>query len=324
MGESKRLLFFDIIRVCAILLVLLWHLGSYLQISFIMNMLLGIPNVYYVYIGGIGVSLFIFISGSMLEYTYTPIKNMKGLFNFYRHRFTKIIPAYTLVWLIALTTIIFTSLNSLSYYDITTWVLDYTGLMYLRMIPDVILPNILPLGWFIGLLSILYLIFPFLSNGIKKYPYISISALFIISYGLAYYFNTNNWYSWSYVFPACRLFEFGLGIFIVQKGLYPKVTYNNANLKNLVDNIFYIYLVHQILLNLTKINIILWIIVVWYFARFVSIIDNKMQSYLWKTQTKKDQNFHHKVVDIFKCGMNKEKEDVEDLKESVSQVEKTS
>ena len=282
MGENKRLLFFDIIRTFAILLVLLWHIGSYLQIGFIINTLLGIPNFYYVYIGGIGVSIFIFISGSMLEYTYTPVKTSKELINFYLHRFSKIIPAYTFVWLIALTTIIFTSLNSLSYYDITTWVLDYTGLMYLKMTPYVVLPNILPLGWFIGLVSILYLIFPFLSYGIKKYPYIFILALFIISYGSAYYFNTNNWYSWSYVFPACRLFEFGLGIFIVQNGLYPKVSYNNADLKNVVDNIFYIFLVHQMVLNLTKINIILWAFVVWYFARFVSVIDNRMQSYLWR------------------------------------------
>ena len=91
MNSKKRLLFFDIARITAISGILLLHYCHFYNMPY--NN--GTPGTIWILnTGKAGNILFIIISGAMLEYTHSAIKNKKDLLAFYYNRFIRIVPAY--------------------------------------------------------------------------------------------------------------------------------------------------------------------------------------------------------------------------------------
>ena len=94
--------------------------------------------------------------------------------------------------------------------------------------------------------------YPFLSKLVRKYPTPSIIISFIGSFGSMYIINVFfqphltqmtlicRW------FPTVNIFAFVLGIFIIQRGIYPKTSHKSAILTYIAELSFYIFLLHNI------------------------------------------------------------------------------
>lgn len=107
------------------------------------------------------------------------------------------------------------------------------------------------MGWFIGTIFCLYMLFPWLSRFIKKYRVSALLSLLVISYLSRYllfpsaFTPSSQMYLW---FPLCNLFEFGLGIYIIQHNLYPKNLTDYPLIGRLAELSFYVFLFHMILI----------------------------------------------------------------------------
>lgn len=238
MSEKDHLLFFDILRIIAILFIVLAHLPGLVFLNF--EFFLYNPEHYYNMMwfsaGTVGVALFLFISGAVLEYTHRNISTVRDLILFYYRRLTRIYPIY---WI----SLIITLFIAPVYIEKTSagLISQFSGFM----------SSPFHVQWFIGLIVFMYLIFPLLSKVMEKYPYITIVTVLVISILSTMYVNT---YGAAFagidqqpdrVFPLCNLIEFGLGIFIVQQNLYPKVVNTSRTIRLLSDMSFYIFLIHQ-------------------------------------------------------------------------------
>jgi peptidoglycan/LPS O-acetylase OafA/YrhL len=284
---KDRLLFFDILRIIAIVLIVLAHLPGlvFYNIEFFLNN----PNHYFNMIwfsaGTVGVALFLFISGAVLEYTHRNISTIKELIRFYYRRLSRIYPAY---WISLLVTLIIAPV----YIETSTagLISQLSGFM----------SSPFHVQWFIGLIVFMYLVFPLLSKSMEKNPYITISVILFISVISTIFVNT---YGAGFVgidqqpdrsFPLCNLIEFGLGIFCIQQNLYPKNVNNSSTVRLLADMSFYIFLIHQPIRyalygtpgNIWGVNawifptIIEFIILVFVSSYMLMVIDQKIQAFL--------------------------------------------
>jgi peptidoglycan/LPS O-acetylase OafA/YrhL len=104
--------------------------------------------------------------------------------------------------------------------------------------------------WFIGLIVSLYFLYPIVYLAIKKHPNISLLSLFsvyIVSRMIMWYVfpQFTGGVAW---FPLCRIFEFGLGIYVIQRGLCP--IFNSTKVLAFLGVLsFYVYIVHGVFLH---------------------------------------------------------------------------
>ena len=78
-GDFMRVYLLDLVRVFAISLVLVAHIGQ--KIGSPVGAFFGIQNFYYVSLGGVAVSIFLVLSGMVMEWNYKGL-NLK-LFSIY-------------------------------------------------------------------------------------------------------------------------------------------------------------------------------------------------------------------------------------------------
>lgn len=241
-----RLSFFDLIRILAISLIFLSHLQFFFNFNdYLFGQAAGtwISNVFFLSLGNIGVILFIAVSGAVLELNKKSINNLTDYLKYMYYRLIRIYPAYwmSLISVAILYVLLGLNLGNLfwQFSGFSAFVNQWGGVLN-------------PVGWFIGLLVSLYLVFPFLSKTMEKNPEPIIFLLFIISLTLTYFINTTpnsaNFGPYStYVarwFPFCYLFYLGIGIFIAQKGYYPKWQDKTGIVTYLGKLSFYIFLFH--------------------------------------------------------------------------------
>jgi len=203
---ERRLLLLDVIRGLAIFFVLVSHVLQYYDSKLISQH--GLPGVYYVTLGGFGVTLFIILSGMVTEYNYRGEKSLI----FFIKRVKRIYSNYWVSLLLAIPLIGGYKVPA----DKLDSLLNVTGLMVFtgREWGE---SYILPTGWFIGVILSLYLLFPLLSKLMDKKKNTTLFALFLLSLCFRYY-SERYWLSYrpSDWFPLCRLFEFGLGIYLIK------------------------------------------------------------------------------------------------------------
>ena len=254
----KRLILLDFIRSLAIIGVIFAHLAQSVQSP--LGGPFGIKNFYYVTIGGISVTIFIVLSGLVLELKYKHYEIQ--YLSFIRKRILRLYPTY--------------------YMSLFLGIMVYCYLNYFNFLPDnykhlSIIDFICSLtssyvffgkwggpfvstSWFIGVIVSLYLFYPYIASKIRKYPHISILILLLISslsrYALGKYeLLPHRPLDW---FPLCRIFEFGLGIYlanILQEGSM-KVINDIPKIKDLIIFIskisFPLFLVHRPILNMIR------------------------------------------------------------------------
>jgi peptidoglycan/LPS O-acetylase OafA/YrhL len=289
--SNNRLLIFDILRIIAIILVVLLHVGNTLKIP-VLTALYGFSSMNW-QIGMWGIALFLVISGSVLEYSYGErIADIKNKFNYKEYvirRFFRIYPAYWLSIFIALV-VGYNHIAGLSVTELIKTLSGFYPFITLARVPFVVsyAGDINPVGWFICTIVCLYFMYPIISQFLKNNGF---SAILIIILGTVFIrlvippgAQGYNWY-W---FPLSRIAEFAFGIYIIQIGMYPKMINSFQSIRFLSDLSFPIFLVHwPVLFLLTATtslleNVMLYIIVMLFLAIFLYFSDYLIHQYLKK------------------------------------------
>lgn len=210
----KRSVLLDIIRAISVIIIILVHILQ--EIEHPLGGFFGIKRIYYVSGGGIAVSILLIISGIVLQLRYGS-GDIK-YWSFLKKRVLRIYPTYFLV--LGLGSALYlvrkyfgwSPLSDLKIIDIP---LSLTGMyaIFGRWGGPII-----GTSWFLAIIMSLYLVFPILSVWIRKKPHLVIFLLFIISLLSRlllgrYPILPSRSLDW---FLLCRVFEFGLGIYLAQ------------------------------------------------------------------------------------------------------------
>lgn len=233
----QRSLLLDLFRIAAISLVLIAHFGQ--LFGHASGGFFGIKNFYYVSLGGLGVSLFLLLSGILAG-----LSDAHRYHGYYAYLLKKILRIYPLYWL---------SLPiSFIAFILGGWILDGS---IPELFPNGLLGDLLlsltgfyswfglwggPYNsptWFIALIMAMYALFPLLLMLLKRWALPTLAALLIVSVVSRYLIGLEgvpfsdqsffaNLKSWAYRqygfmpgrpgdwFPLCRVFEFGLGVYL--------------------------------------------------------------------------------------------------------------
>lgn len=188
--KRERLFYLDFVRAAATMLIVLTHFNAiYLYTSPQMPekavLTLTVSNVY---IGDLGVSLFLIISGAALMYVYEQECRLK---TFYKKRFLNIYPMFWLGYLCVFLVEFYRNqgLNP----DIPRYKILYSILgmdAYMSAFGDV---NFSMVGeWFLGFIILFYLIFPALRKWMLVHP-VSLAAAALVCYAVCLFFrNPHN------------------------------------------------------------------------------------------------------------------------------------
>ncbi len=275
MEIKGRFLFFDIVRIIAILMVVYQHINSSLHISVPSFLFMGET----LGIGKIGVILFVitcgavqFISSQKTEFT------IKNTLLFYYKKFIRLYPALWFSFIIA----IIVEPQYIKLQTLSDWIIQISGTtVYFKDITNqtTFLTLINPISYFISLIIGLYLVYPLIHKIVKHYPdivlliSILISAVAIQKYNIG--INSGN--------PLAYFMYFTFGIYIVNKGYYPKTTISLKNFIVFISNLtFYIFLTHGCMLNYWlseshNYNIIMFVISSILISVLLMLVDNMIQ-----------------------------------------------
>ena len=239
-----RILAFDIIRILCVAIIVYDH-SRFVGIAWFNNLLfpdgMGPFNIYTNGLQGYAVYGMILISGAVLEYNYQGLEKLHGYLQFLFRRFIRLYPAFwmsLILGLIAFPAVWQNNLPSLLF--------EFTGFFVVLGQGS---GNINNMGWFIATIVSLYILFPWFSKIIWKYGLGALVGFCLMSWGLRYFtYNIvplDLFWRW---FPLCNAFEFCLGIYIVQTGLYPKKANTSAVIKELSDLSYYVFLFHTMVI----------------------------------------------------------------------------
>jgi peptidoglycan/LPS O-acetylase OafA/YrhL len=275
---TNRLLFFDMLRIISIGLIVFFHIAiKYLWGPFCSDPV--IFNIFHLGLGAIGVALLIFVSGAVLEYSHPKLNNSDEVAEFYVKRLFRIYPAFWMSIIIGLVGAPILLLRLRPFYlflqviGFNAWSGGWGG-------------SITEVGWFIGLIVALYFLFPFLSASIRKYPYTMLFLITFVEIFTRYALNTgyfpllmsspDRW------LPFCNFLEFGLGIWIVQQGFYPKWTCKSHWIRVLAELSFYVFLIHYLglMMNLLNVSLVFYLVAVALVAWLMMTGDQKIQACL--------------------------------------------
>jgi peptidoglycan/LPS O-acetylase OafA/YrhL len=242
-----RLFFIDSLRIIGVVCILIHHLyGHALEVNlqWFFFFYVVTPS-FFVHIGAIGVWLFIFASGAPLALTSNSFGSLKDVGRFYGRRLLRIYPIY---WVGVVFSLMLIG-SRITALTLTDYAKNFAGFQMFFITNDD-WAKINGTYWFIGTIISLYFLFPMVYLAIKKHPHISLLSLFLmyVSSRLIMWYvfpQFTGGYGW---FPLCNIFEFGLGIYIIQRGLYFK--FNSTKILAFLGGLsFYVYLVHAPLLE---------------------------------------------------------------------------
>ena len=249
----------DFIRVVAIVLLLLGHIlywaGPYWETFGTLG------GIYSVSFGGIAVSLFLVVSGLVLELNY---REKEGYKDWIIRRLLRIYPIYFLSLAVGVfmhyLALIYTRgvYPSYSNLDLWHWLCSLVGFCAFFGFWG---GPFLPTGWFVGLIVVLYFLFPFLSKIINRSLEKSLIMIFLFSVvsrvllAKGYIVLPGNPLEW---FPLARIFEFSFGIYLaigVKRRIFlilNSYTRTASILKFFAELSFPLFLVHFQFLFLIK------------------------------------------------------------------------
>lgn len=208
-NTKKRLFYLDFIRAFATVAIILTHYNA----LFLYNVWPQTPEkavitlrVANVYIGGFGVSLFLIVSGAALYYVYQDKFDVKV---FYKKRFVSIFPMFWLAYFIAFAYNFYSSRGMIpqgipkqnilyTVFGIDMWASCF-GVRTFALVAE----------WFLGLILIVYIVFPLIRLAFLKCPRL-LAVCAIAMYALSL------WKVNSSVTLFARLPEFLFGMYFVR------------------------------------------------------------------------------------------------------------
>jgi peptidoglycan/LPS O-acetylase OafA/YrhL len=203
---KEKFLFFDIMKVLSCIIIVYYHLASkYYWFN---------PYFKCYDLGSLGCSIFIIISGALLYLNYPKIDNFK---QFYLKRIIRLYPLYIIMAIIGM----------LWYMKDLTYIFNYIipnfNILYNKNIDGSL--------WFIGLVFLLYLIYPVLLESINKYPVYTFIIITCIGLFFKFIFAKSLILDYTNVKinPLSQILEFTIGIYITKYKLYPKIISNDIS-----------------------------------------------------------------------------------------------
>lgn len=189
--QKERLFYLDFVRAIGTILIILTHYNAlFLFNSFSQNKsgIILTADISNVYIGSVGVSLFLIVSGAALTYVYEN-KEMK-VFSFYKKRLSSIYPIFWIGYILAFC-ITFCQNHGIqqgiprkniifSILGIDTYLANY-GVATFALVGE----------WFIGLILMIYILFPLLLKLFNSHPVI-LGMLTVILYCISVWKIDNN------------------------------------------------------------------------------------------------------------------------------------
>jgi peptidoglycan/LPS O-acetylase OafA/YrhL len=207
---KKKVLYLDFIRVLAICLIVVFHFNVHaiqfgvIDSSIFWKNSLGIDHGF---LGNLGVSLFIILSGASLMLSTTSGFDAKS---FYKKRFLAIYPLFWLTYAVAFLILLLIHralpVNAGPWTFILT-IVGFDGFLLYAI------PNFYLLGeWFLGFIIIMYFFFPFLRYLFLKYPLFAVLLCFCITLFIGKYYHPAMAID---RFPLFRIMEFMFGMSFV-------------------------------------------------------------------------------------------------------------
>lgn len=252
--KITRMVLLDALRVIAIALVIFTHIAQSISSPF--GSFFGLKDFYFVSLGGVAVTLFIFLSGFVLELNYGQKKYKYQ--EFVQKRLSYIYPVYwiSLIFSIIITcvlkgqqSLISTIQSPILIFQAVTGTYAFFGNWSGPFIGS---------SWFIGLIVILYLLFPFFSKVSKTRANLLLVITLLISVLSRiilgkHFLELNRALDW---FPLSRLFEFYFGMYAAQQDWFLSKldrlnTFKHASILHLLAELsFPAFLIHFPLLSL--------------------------------------------------------------------------
>ncbi|MFH0952671.1 MAG: acyltransferase family protein [Patescibacteria group bacterium] len=269
--KQSRSVLLDMFRSLVIVLLLIGHIGSWLSISWVDKFYINLGDLYVAHLHQFSVTLFLILSGLVIGLKYGNCKI--DYLGFIKKRLIKIYSVYVPSFIIGL--LIFFTLSRVAYNaTLTDFMCSLVGFCsFINRFGGIFIET----SWFIGLIVVLYLLFPIISRYMKDHPHLTIITLllfsiFSLSIGQALFIVPI--YALVFLFPLSRIFEFGLGVYLVRL-IKPKAwSYMNkykqtGNIFNWVARIsFPLFLVHHplrfVLLRLDQLGTPLFVAVTVY------------------------------------------------------------
>jgi peptidoglycan/LPS O-acetylase OafA/YrhL len=209
-----RVFLLDLLRSISILMLLMAHIGQ--EIKSPLGSFFGLPGFYYISMGGFAVTIFLILSGLVLNLQDQPQGLHYG--HFITKRCLRIYPVYYMSLVIGVLIYLLKAYVDSSLFD--SFSIDpfnvILGLTGYYAFAGLWGGPFLATSWFVGLIMTMYLLYPIISKYMKKSSHLTIVLLFVVStlsriilgkYGAV----LNRPLDW---FPLCRVFEFGLGIYL--------------------------------------------------------------------------------------------------------------
>ncbi len=302
-----RFTLIDLFRIIALVILLIYHIATEFGPQ-IIEPFFRIGNFYFMNLGNLAVTLFVIISGLILQLKYgqTKYKYLK----FISRRLVRIYSTYIPCLLVGV--IVYFSVPkyilSLGYYyipfsgshDIVCSILGFCNYILRAGGPFI------ATGWFIGLIVLLYAFFPLLSKKITRHNHTVIFIILFIIFILRIissniFPSLNRFFS---AFPLFYIFEFSLGIYLANniKRSFWSIIKNKTITKILSYTAalsFPLFLLHHPFLFMIKylksigfnsfLAVIIYLITVITVANLILIITRKIPNKI-QIQEKIDQN----------------------------------
>lgn len=198
------------LRVLSILMIVLYHFNYHATAQFHLFSS-DILGSYVGFLGHLGVSFFIIISGISISY----FSKMHDIRSFYKKRWLKLLPSYYISYVFGFALFYYLDLGGVVNFKFLSYIwtiLGLDGYLYKTVENNYILGE-----WFLGFILIIYAMYPFLNYAYKKQPAIVLLLSFLLSYlsikynsdflSIVKYTNPNPFWR-----PIVRLPEFLFGM----------------------------------------------------------------------------------------------------------------
>lgn len=208
--KKERILYFDVIKFIAVILVFTCHFTrtlEYFGINFDFKVLP--DSIFSLYSGSLGVTLFFIISGASLMYVYEEQLDIK---NFYKKRFLGIYPMFWIAFIISFFSNFYVNRgydHSIPKWRIIFSILGCDGNAAWYV------PTFYQVGeWFLSVIIMLYIIFPLLRKLVNDFAWLTF--ILVTAIGLFIAFN------YTILLPVDCLFinripEFVFGMIFIKK-----------------------------------------------------------------------------------------------------------
>ncbi len=208
-ARRERVFYLDLVRALATFLIVLTHFNNPYLAS---GQYLLTNQPFGIYVGGLGVSLFLIISGAALTFTY---QGRMDLRRFYLKRFQNLYPMFWLAWILA-TSYFFVVRRGFPPNLAPTRSLIWTVLGVDGYLANFQVRTAYLLGeWFLGFIVLFYLVFPLLLWLVERAPVPTAVAVVVI-YSASFYVLRQHPEVPSAILLPVRLPELVFGMYFVR------------------------------------------------------------------------------------------------------------